>query len=120
MANETRIPRAGAAGVVVGLSLVRAESQSQQPPTFRADTAAVYVDVSVRDRLRRVVADLQASDFTVLDNGVPQKVVEISYAKRPIDVTVALDVSGSVSGPLLDRLRQGVTELAGDLRNVDR
>lgn len=95
-------------------------AQAEQAPTFRSSTSAVSVDVSVRDRGKKPVTGLTAADFTVLDNGVPQKVTEVSYGVRPIDITVGLDVSGSVTGPVLDRLRRAVVQLMGDLTKNDR
>jgi VWFA-related protein len=92
----------------------------QQPPVFRSAASAVAVDVSVHDASRRVVADLTSADFVVLDNGVPQQVEDVSYGRLPIDVTIGLDISGSVGGPLLDRLRAGVHQLMADLRPDDR
>jgi VWFA-related protein len=80
----------------------------------------VAVDVNVQDRSRRVVTGLKPGDFQVFDNGVPQRVHEVSYGKLPIDVTVALDVSYSVTGALLSRLRQGVLDLMRDLGSEDR
>jgi VWFA-related protein len=44
----------------------------------------------------------------------------VSYGRVPIDITVALDVSYSVTGALLDRLRQAVVQLMRDLRPEDR
>ena len=95
-------------------------AQVQQPPTFRATTAAVMVDATVTDRTGRPVTGLLASDFELLDNDVAQQVHEISYGKLPIDVTVALDVSHSVSGSLIERLRRAVIQLVDDLGAQDR
>jgi VWFA-related protein len=92
----------------------------QQTPVFRTGTSVVSVDVSVRDARRRVVTNLTAADFTVLDNGVPQTVTDVSFGKLPIDVTVGLDVSYSVTGPLLEQLRRAVLQLMRDLRKGDR
>ena len=120
---------AAGVGGVLGADGIRGQGVSppqqtlqapQTPPVFRAQTNAVSVDVGVRDKTRRPIADLTASDFVVEDNGVRQSIDEVSYAKRPIDVTVGLDVSGSVTGAALERLRQGVAELARGLRDVDR
>jgi len=96
------------------------QNPQQPPPIFRAQASAVSVDVAVRDKFRKPIADLTASDFVLEDNGVRQSIDQLSYAKRPIDVTVGLDVSGTVTGVVLDRLRQAVTELAKGLRDVDR
>jgi len=91
-----------------------------QAPAFRSSTSAVAVDVSVRDRSRRTVVGLTAKDFVVLDNGVRQDVSEISYGTRPIDVTVGLDVSASVTGEVLNSLRRAVFQLMRDLKKEDR
>jgi VWFA-related protein len=88
--------------------------------TFRGGANAVTVDVSVRDRNGRAITNLQADDFEVFDNGVRQQVDSASYGKLPIDITVALDVSYSVTGELLDRLRSAVVQLMGDLGRGDR
>jgi Ca-activated chloride channel family protein len=92
---------------------------AQQQPTFRAATDAVAVEVSVRDR-GRPITNLQAGDFEILDNGVTQQAVQVSYDTQPIDVTVILDVSFSVTGTLLQRLSRAVRQMMGDLRPVDR
>ena len=90
-----------------------------QSPTFRAAAEGVIVEVSVQSG-SRPVTNLQMADFEVFDKGVPQTVVEMTYGKLPIDVTVALDVSFSVSGTMLDRLRRAVGQLMRDLRPEDR
>ena len=54
------------------------------------------------------------------DNGVLQTVDAVSYGKLPIDITVALDVSFSVTGAMLDWLRRGVVQLMRDLGKEDR
>ena len=99
---------------------LRPYAQDQRPPTFRSGASAVAVDVTVVHRTRRPMTGLKAEDFEVLDNGIRQQVDDVSYGKLPIDVTVALDVSFSVTGALLDRLRRGVLQLMGDLGREDR
>jgi VWFA-related protein len=44
------------------------------PPQFRSSVDMVVVDVSVLDRRRQPVRGLTGSDFTVLEDGVPQTV----------------------------------------------
>ena len=119
--------RASAACValVLGLAVVAgsdgpARQDRPAQPTFRSSTAAVMVDVTVSDRSGRPVTGLTAEHFELLDNSVVQQVHEVSYGKLPIDVTVALDVSHSVSGALIDRLRRAVVQLMDDLGPQDR
>jgi VWFA-related protein len=88
-------------------------------PVFRASADVVSVEASVR-RERRPVVGLTAADFTLLDNGVPQEITDLSYEKLPIDITVLLDVSASVTGPVLDDLRRSLRQLRTDLGARDR
>jgi VWFA-related protein len=90
-----------------------------QAPAFRSTADVVSVEVSVR-RDKRSVAGLAAADFEVLDNGVPQQIDTVSYERLPMDVTIALDVSASVSGPVLEQLRRSVRQLQADLGPRDR
>ena len=90
-----------------------------QQPTFRAVVASVAVDVSVYDG-KRPVNGLTAADFEVLDNGVRQTVVDASYEIVPIDVTLLLDVSGSVEGRFLQTLVRAASDVGRRLRPADR
>jgi VWFA-related protein len=98
----------------------QAAPPAQDPaPVFRASADVVSVEASVR-RDKRPVVGLTAADFTLLDNGVAQKITDVSYEKLPIDVTVLLDVSASVTGPVLDDLRRSLRQLRADLGARDR
>ena len=110
---------------VLGTALLVAQStapqpQPQQPPaTFRSGADIVSVEASVR-REKRPVTGLKITDFELLDNGVPQEISDLSFERLPIDVTVVLDVSASVTGAVLDQLRQSVRQLKSDLGSRDR
>lgn len=110
--------------LAAGLVPTRVASQSvppAQPPTpiFRGSADVVSVDVSVL-RDRRPVAGLNATDFELLDNGVVQEITEVAYEKLPIDVTLLLDVSASVTGDVLDELRRALRQVRADLGPNDR
>jgi VWFA-related protein len=92
---------------------------AQDGTRFRAETDAVRVDVSVQQRGRPVL-NLQASDFEIRDAGIAQRVTDVSYERIPLDVTIVFDVSQSVTGQTLDRLRQAVDQVRGRLRPGDR
>ena len=118
--TSRRIISVWAAWVAIGLTLTPVNGGAQQgPPAFRAATDAVTVDVAVQRR-GRPVTDLVATDFIILDNGIKQTVTDVTYGKLPIDLTIALDVSYSVSGPVLAELRRAVRQLSRDLVRGDR
>jgi VWFA-related protein len=96
-----------------------AAAQQEPRATFRTGADVVAVEASVwRDK--RPVTGLKTSDFELLDNGVPQQISDLSYERLAIDVTVVLDVSASVTGAVLDQLRQAVRQLKADLGSRDR
>ena len=116
-----RLLRSASALAAAWLSAMPPQSGTTTPPqTFRATTSAVVVDASVRDAGQKPITGLTAADFRVLDNGVAQTVTEVSFGTRPIDVTIGLDISGSVTGSVLTELRIAVVRLVGDLKPDDR
>ena len=79
--------------------VVLSAAPSAQVPVFRASSDNVYVYASVRTG-GDVVGALQASDFSITDRGVPQKVEMASSDAVPIDVTLVVDTSRSVINSL--------------------
>lgn len=100
---------------MVSLPLALAAGQA----TFSSRLEAVRVDVSVT-RDGRPVTGLTAADFEVSDNGVRQQVQLVASDEVPLDVVLALDVSGSVLGDRLAHLRDASRMALAGLRGEDR
>ena len=100
------------------LSATLALSPKQGTPPFRSSVEMVTVNVAVTDR-KRPVAGLGASDFELLDNGVPQEFLAID-ATQGINLVLVLDISGSVRGSLFTHLANAVQGVVGALRPSDR
>ena len=119
--------RFGAAATLVVTSALMAVSPAGQapqtgqepPPVFRASADVVSVDAAVQ-RDRRPVAGLKSADFEILDNGVSQEISDVSYERLPIDVTLLLDVSASVTGSTLEELGRALRQVRADLLPADR
>ncbi|MCA1629899.1 MAG: VWA domain-containing protein, partial [Acidobacteria bacterium] len=62
---------------------------------LRVDTQLVPVPVVVRDRAGRPVANLRAENFTVFEDGRPQRVTNFSTTDAPFEIALLLDTSGS-------------------------
>jgi VWFA-related protein len=101
------------------MAVLPTTAHQDPPPVFRAGADVVTIDASVQQD-RRAVTGLKAADFEVVDNGVPQEIAEVAYEKLPIDVTMLLDVSASVTGPVLDELRRALRQVRSDLGPADR
>jgi VWFA-related protein len=111
-----------AAGLVLGQAgaarvLARAAG-TQQALVFRAQTDLVTVDVSVWSD-GRPVRGLTANDFTVKDGGVLQSLHSAAVEAVPIDVTLFIDTSDSMSDLRLG-LERDVQAILGRLRPFDR
>lgn len=92
---------------------------AQDPvPLFRASVDVVTIDAFAH-KDRKPIGDLTAQDFLVRDNGVEQ-VVDSLGTTDSAHVIIGLDLSGSVDGRTLDRLRAAVRALAGELSAADR
>ena len=107
-----------AAFVAVVLSAGLHAGSQQQVPVFRSATDVVHVPVSVTVNGRPVVS-LGVADFELSDSGVVQEIDDVLSVDVPIDVTLLVDMSGSVSRNAADFFR-GVKAIAGFLRDVDR
>jgi len=105
-----------AVAVLIGLQLRLAHGQT---PRFRTGVAAVRVDALVTDG-KRPVAGLTAASFELKDNGVTQRITEVQYENLPLNVICALDVSSSVSGAPLARLKTALAALIDALADRDR
>src|SRR5260221_3887414 len=68
--------------LIFGVLVVPAQSQEKTQPKKSPDdddvikitSSLVSLDVSVKDKKGKAINDLKAEDFTVVENGVPQKV----------------------------------------------
>jgi VWFA-related protein len=62
---------------------VAARQSPAQAPVFRSGVDLIHLDVSVLDSNRRPIRGLTAADFTVLEDGRPQKIVAFSAIDVP-------------------------------------
>ena len=59
--------------------LLAQQPAAQDPQTFRSRVTVVPVDVRVVDRIGKPITGLKAEDFTIAEDGVPQKIVHFSF-----------------------------------------
>jgi len=104
-------------GIAIGAS-VAVSGQQTVKPVFRTQTDVVSVSVAVYSG-RRPVAGLGVSDFALTDNTIAQEIDSVTAQEVPIDVTLAVDVSGSTADHL-KQYRSDVAEIAKLLGPEDR
>jgi Ca-activated chloride channel family protein len=94
-------------------------SATRQQMVFRGTVDSVELDVAVMSR-NKAVAGLTVRDFELFDNNVKQTILEVTRETQPVDVTLLIDISGSVSDRLLRAILRGAERVRKDLRKDDR
>ena len=64
--------------------------------TIRSDVRLVLLDVSVKDPDGEFVSGLTKDNFTVYEDGKPQKIVQFANQDIPVTVGIVVDESGSM------------------------
>lgn len=105
--------------LITALVVAAAPPQGGPQATFTSRVESVRLDVLVTDN-GRPVPGLAAGDFEVRDNGELQKATLIGADARPLDVTLALDMSSSLRAERLQALLGAGDALLEALENDDR
>lgn len=109
-----------AAFLVTAQLLAQQQPAPPDQPLFRAGPRIeVPVYATVVDSSGRLVPDLQKSDFTLVDNGVPAELTTFSNASQPFTVVVMMDTSASMTNNL-ELLNQAAEQFLIRLLPVDR
>jgi Ca-activated chloride channel family protein len=83
------------------------------------DVQVVQVNASVVDRRGRFVGGLTPENFRLAEDGVAQKIVHFGSEDSPLEVVVALDVSGSM-GAAIEDLKTAARQFLAALRPEDQ
>ena len=79
----------------------------QDLPVFTAEADLQSIAVEVTDHQGRSIRGLTAADFTLLEDGHPQKISFFGAEEQPVTLAVLLDYSSSMrSGHKLEEVRQ--------------
>lgn len=92
---------------------------ARAPAQFRGGVDVVELNVAVTNG-KKVVADLTAADFEVRDNGVRQQVLSVSRELLPIDVTMVIDTSESLTLELQAAIVSAANRVRERLKPADR
>jgi VWFA-related protein len=85
--------------------------------TERVEVDAVQVPVVVMNG-GQFVRGLASSDFALAQDGVPQRIESLASEDVPLDLVLAIDISGSM-GSSMDEVKAAVKQLLAQLRPGD-
>jgi Ca-activated chloride channel family protein len=86
---------------------------------FRSTTNLVPLTVTVTDANKQFVKGLAASDFTVLEDGVPQEIQFFEAKEIPLDLILLLDTSSSMTDKM-KVVHEAAVGFLQTLRPIDR
>lgn len=104
---------------VFGQSAEEKPRQEQQQPSIKIGTNLVTVPVIVTDRYGRFVTGLTRNEFTVREEGVPQRIEDFSSTEAPFSVALLIDTSRSTQNKL-DKIRKAALTFIRQLLPNDR
>ena len=126
--ERRRVPRVVLLSLLTMVAIANSRAQSAQGPqippdaghpSFSAVTDMVVLQVSVVDGKHRFVADLNAADFSVYEEGERQQVSAFVSSRIPLDVMVVLDTSISMVRKL-PLVQRAATTFVHTLKSEDR
>ena len=104
--------------LVVSILLVRAWASAQDG--LRVDVELVNIVATVTDQAGRYVGNLGVEDFTVEEDGIPQKIAHFTQDHDlPVSVGIVLDTSGSMEGNKIRTARQAVERFIRTIHEDD-
>jgi VWFA-related protein len=105
--------------VLIALAAGAAVVQTQaQRGTFRASVDLVTLSATVTGPHGRYISDLDAGDFTILEDGRKQDISLFERAKSPLAVSLLIDSSGSMSREM-PTAQRAASEFVARLRPGD-
>ncbi len=79
----------------------------------------VQVNALVSDRSGKFISGLTADQFRVREDGTPQKILHFADEQAPLEIVVAMDISGSM-GAAIEDLKTAVRQFIARLKPTDQ
>jgi VWFA-related protein len=86
---------------------------------FRSRAEVVVIDVAVAEG-RTPITTLTKDDFELRDNGIAQQILDFGREALPLDVTITVDISGSMTPPKRTVVERAIGQVSAALRPDDR
>jgi Ca-activated chloride channel homolog len=84
------------AALLIQVPVTAPPLHAQDIPVFKVESHLIDTTLSVRDAGGKLVSDLNPEDFTILEDGVPQKVRFFARENQlPLSIGLIIDASGS-------------------------
>ena len=102
------IPTLGQAPSSPVMNQPAAPEQRVPEPRIKARVSLVSTPVTVVNSKGELVSDLEAKDFKVADNGVPQKITHFDLGRPPLSLVILIETSSRIESLLPEIRRTGI------------
>lgn len=102
----TRVPSSAAAAALLAAAALatpaaQTTTRRQSDQIFRAGVEMVSLNVTVVDQQQHYLTDLDARDFTILEDGAKQEITYFNRTTLPIALSLLIDTSASMEQRLV-------------------
>lgn len=105
--------------VMLASTLAARQAPQETQGVFRSTTNLVPLNVTVTDPNKQFVRGLNATDFSVFEDGVPQQVQFFDATDVPVDLIILLDTSSSMTDKM-DVVHEAAIGFVKTLKAGDR
>ena len=88
-------------------------------PLFTSDTNIVTVDVAVVDKNGNFIPNIPQGNFQVVEDGVPQKILQFGHSEAPMTVALVIEFSGLYQQYWSESWYQTLTAAYGFVETLD-
>ena len=88
-------------------------------PLFTADTNIVTVDVAVIDKNGNFIPNIPQGNFQIVEDGVPQKVLQFGHSEAPMTVALVIEFSNLYQQYWSESWYQTLTAAYGFVETLD-
>lgn len=108
----------------VALLVPVSSAGQKENEVIKVETELVTFEVNVTDSAGRPMRNLLQEDFQIFENGIERRLdffeaVRKEETGRPMSIVLALDVSGSMTGPEMERLKTALSSFATRLADYN-
>jgi Ca-activated chloride channel family protein len=106
------------ATTTTGTRLVATRRTREIDVNEAVNVKVVQVNALVSDRSGKFISGLEPDQFRVLEDGKPQKILHFADEEAPLEIVVAMDISGSM-GHAIEDLKSAVRQFLSRLKPAD-
>ncbi|MGI9035414.1 MAG: VWA domain-containing protein [Pyrinomonadaceae bacterium] len=105
--------------LLAAANFTRAQQNTADDAPIKIDTLLFTIPLTVSDKNGRAVSGLKKENFSITQDGEPQRIEFFFNEEAPMNVAILIDTSGSTK-PVLDKIQKAARDFIKILRPEDK